>query len=91
MHCLAGLDMGRHSVMLRQPALVLRQYSVSLGCSFVNVGCYKYGCATQLRATKETKKNVDPGNKEDEGQIRDAARRHSNMRRRAPGRGPASC
>ena len=46
MHCLAGLDMGRHSVMLRQPAPVLRQYSVSLGCSLVNVGCYKYGCAT---------------------------------------------
>lgn len=46
MHCLAGLDMGRHSVMLRQPAQVLRQYSVSLGCSLVNVACYKYGCAT---------------------------------------------
>ena len=48
MHCLAGLDMGRHSVMLRQSAPVLRQYSVSLGCSLVNVGCYKYGCATRL-------------------------------------------
>ena len=46
MHCLAGLDMGRHSVMLRQPAPVLRQCSVSFACSLVNVGCYKYRCAT---------------------------------------------
>ena len=36
-------------------------------------------------------KNVDPGDKEDEGQSRDAARSHSNRRRRTPGRGPASC
>ena len=45
MHCLAALDIGRYSVMLRKPTPVLRQYSVSWGCSFVNVGCYKYGCA----------------------------------------------